>query len=341
MANTLLRFLGFLFCCFFVMAEVKAFVDAPSEEGLNTFNRDQLLKIAEHYNIDVGDQRLKANIKAIVKACLYDMDILIAPQSTTANQVEDSASVGLTFEQQKELLTLQVELKEKDLEMEELRHKTEMAKLDIEHQRLALIKSGEIREGTKGQESAVGQTRPTDIVNSLRLVPKFDEQEVEVFFTLFERVADARGWDNSDCTVLLQCVLTGRAQEAFASMSAEDSTDYEKVKAAVLKAYELVPEAYRQRFRTWTRGNKSYLEFARDLRTHFHRWCAASGVNDFQDLCNLLVLEQFKNSVPEPVAVYISEKKVKTVSEAASLADDFTLTHRVGIWKLLLFGYGR
>lgn len=83
-----------------------------------------------------------------------------------------------------------------------------------------------------------------DILNSLRLVPKFHEKDVETFFTLFERVADARGWVDSDRTVLLQCVLTGRAQEAFSSMSTSDSSDYGKVKAAVLKAYELVPEAY-------------------------------------------------------------------------------------------------
>ena len=46
-------------------------------------------------------------------------------------------------------------------------------------------------------------------------------------------------------TLLLQCVLTGRAQLAYASLSVADSQVYNKVKTAVLKAYELVPEAYR------------------------------------------------------------------------------------------------
>lgn len=39
--------------------------------------------------------------------------------------------------------------------------------------------------------------------------------EVLKFFTLFESVADARGWSDADCVVLLQRVLTGYTQEAF------------------------------------------------------------------------------------------------------------------------------
>lgn len=50
---------------------------------------------------------------------------------------------------------------------------------------------------------------------------------------------------------MLQSVLVGRAQEAYMALSGEDCKDYTRVKAAVLKAFELVPEAYRLRFRTW------------------------------------------------------------------------------------------
>ncbi len=47
--------------------------------------------------------------------------------------------------------------------------------------------------------------------------------------------------------MLLQCVLVGKAQEAYFSLSVEESLDYEQVKAAILRIYELVPEAYRQK----------------------------------------------------------------------------------------------
>ena len=41
-----------------------------------------------------------------------------------------------------------------------------------------------------------------------------------------------------------------------------------------------------------------------------------------------MVLEQLKNSVPERVATYITEHKVKTLRDAAVLADEYVLTHR-------------
>lgn len=103
---------------------------------------------------------------------------------------------------------------------------------------------------------------------------------------------------------MLQCVLSGKAQEVFASLS-NDNLTYKSVKAVVLKAYELVPEAYRQRFGTWEKTvNLSHMEFAREITNHFSHWCMSSDVDDFGSLCNLVILEQFKNSVSCRVATY-------------------------------------
>lgn len=68
------------------------------------------------------------------------------------------------------------------------------------------------------------------------------------FFSLFERVADVRGWLDSERTLLLQCVLTIKAQAAYCALSAADSLCYVKVKNALMKAYELVPEVFHQHF---------------------------------------------------------------------------------------------
>ena len=156
---------------------------------------------------------------------------------------------------------------------------------------MTLIKEGRL-PGCRGGDSG-----------SLRLVPKFNERDVDKFLALFEHIPDARTWSDVDRVVLLQCVLIGRTQEAFSSLPAPDSVDYSKVKAAVLKSYGLVPEVYRQRFRSWRKGDKSHLEFAREFGMHFHRWCAVAGVTDFDGLCDLILLEQFKNLVPERLAM--------------------------------------
>lgn len=63
------------------------------------------------------------------------------------------------------------------------------------------------------------------------------------------------------------------------------------------------------------------------LAMHFDNWCSAAGVDSFESLHELIILEQFKNSVPECIATYIGERGVKSVGEAAALADDYFLIH--------------
>ena len=54
----------------------------------------------------------------------------------------------------------------------------------------------------------------------------------------------------------------------------------------------------------------------------------SESVETFETLRDLLILEQFKNILPDRIATYINEQKAKSVEEAASLADTFVLTHK-------------
>ena len=154
------------------MAGVEDFVRAPSEEFVEQCTKEQLLKLAEVYGIYVSDKRLKDNVKAIVLANLYDQGVLACASGPPAEgkaagrvsaQVADS---NLTFEQQKELLTLRFQLEtEKELELEQLRQKAdlekavtlekvkqqvELTKLDLETQRLNLMSDGKFVGGRSG-----------------------------------------------------------------------------------------------------------------------------------------------------------------------------------------------
>lgn len=104
------------------------------------------------------------------------------------------------------------------LALKKVKQQTERAKLDLEAERLKLTREGKMCDMSCSGEWAQSNDNSLDILSNLHLVPKFNEKEVETFFTLFERVADARGWVDSDRVVLLQCVLTGRAQEALCAL---------------------------------------------------------------------------------------------------------------------------
>lgn len=281
---------------------------------------------------------LKERQKAIVRSSLIEKGVLAGNQSFSL-PLRSMSTSNLTFEQQRELLSMQIEhgrfkVKveiDRDLAVEKMRQETMQAKLELEF-RLETDKEGAAAGTDSYAQSTSFSSRGIsgfDVVGNLWLVPKFCERDPDSFFVFFERIADACKWPDAARALMLQTVLTGKAQEAYLSLTVEDSQGYVEVKAAVLKAYERVPEFYRQQFRTWKKSEKqSYLEFARDLQMHFSRWCSAAEVSDFKGLCNLIILEQFKNSVPSRVAVYVSEQKAQTVTKAAMLADDYVLMHK-------------
>ncbi|KAL2085082.1 hypothetical protein ACEWY4_018402 [Coilia grayii] len=168
-----------------------------------------------------------------------------------------------------------------------------------------------------------------DVARNARMVPPFNEREVEKYFMHFERVALILKWPVDVWTILLQTVLRGKAQSVYAALSVQQGSDYQYVKTAILNAYELVPEAYRQKFRG-LRKNPSftYVEFAREKEQAFERWCASQRARTAEQLKELVLLEEFKNCVPASVAMYLNDQKVTTLAQAAVCADEFVLTHK-------------
>ena len=97
------------------------------------------------------------------------------------------------------------------------------------------------------------------------LAPSFSEKDVDHYFEHFEEIALSLKWPRHVWSMLVSSVLKSKAQEAYNSLSVEQSADYDALKSAVLKAYRLIPEAYRQKFRNARPdAHQTYLDFARE-----------------------------------------------------------------------------
>jgi hypothetical protein len=79
-----------------------------------------------------------------------------------------------------------------------------------------------------------------DVARNIRLVPKFNEKDVEKFLLHFEKVSTNLKRQKDWWSALVQSVLSGKAQEIYSSLAVDLCNDYEKVKQSILKAYELV-----------------------------------------------------------------------------------------------------
>ncbi|XP_069184051.1 uncharacterized protein [Procambarus clarkii] len=128
---------------------------------------------------------------------------------------------------------------------------------------------------------------------------------------------------------MIQSVLTGKAQIAYSTLSLDDSSDYDKVKKVVLMAYQLVPEAYRQKFRNLKKTSEhTFTEFANIKERLFQEWCASRKVKTKEQLEQLVLLEDFEECLAGDLKTYLEEQQVETLSAAAIMAEEYILTRR-------------
>ena len=82
-------------------------------------------------------------------------------------------------------------------------------------------------------------------------LPKFEEgrDDMDAFLERFERFAIAQSWSKEYWAVYLSPLLTGKGLQVFISMSPDQIDDYNELKVALLKIYELTEEGFRFKFR--------------------------------------------------------------------------------------------
>ena len=232
---------------------------------------------------------------------------------------------------QRERLEMEERIAKEKLLFQEKEKENERLLQEKEKERQYNLRMKEIEMQDKVKTKPLDLGTHFDVTKHIRLVPPFQEKEVDKYFLHFEKVAENLKWPKEQWTLLLQSVVIGKAHEIYTQLSLEQSSDYDKVKELILKAYELVPEAYRQKFRNCRKENdQTHVEFARTKEQLFDRWCSSKKIgSDYPKLRQLMLVEEFKRCINSDVKSFLDEKEVETLEKAARLADDYTLTHKV------------
>ncbi|KAJ8364947.1 hypothetical protein SKAU_G00137780 [Synaphobranchus kaupii] len=261
----------------------------PARRQFRHLTKEQLEGLAEEHEVTVPDNTKKSALIKLLMAELELEDIWAGEEKREAREAEQA---------------------EREAERSS---RIQLAKLEVE------------------RAKAVHGPAPTsrfDVSQARHFMPKFREEDADTFFEAFEIVAREMEWPDAKWALLVQSSLAGKAQVAFAALDPRVGLNYEELKKAVLAAYGGVPESYRQRFRNLKRRNgESYLDVGRRLSIAFDRWLAAGKVFDYSELRELMLVEQFKNSGPREVEVYLSERQVNKLVEASQMADAFEVIH--------------
>ena len=329
--------------------------ETRSLEPLKKFKKENLVKVAAHYGITPAVGATISHILNLIKDHCVVHDIIDEVEEKPIAETAEIVRLKLDFEREERRLEreeaqrareaekalqdaqLAAQLSEaekaRELRLAELKEARELRELELkaEADKEAAAREHELKMAGLGIHTPKDKSSAFDPARNIRLVPPFQEKEVDKYFAHFEKVADSLNWPKESWVLLLQSVLVGKAQEIYGSLSVEQSSNYEHVKEAILKAYELVPEAYRQKFRNYLKyDSKTHVEFAREKENLFNRWCHSKEIGqDFKKLKQMVLLEEFKDKVRPDIRSHLDEQKVEELEKAAIMADDYALTHKM------------
>lgn len=267
-----------------IKMNVQKFIDNPSLEFLSagTLRKDEWIALAEHYEITVRKSWRKIQIKNAVIKMLVNTSVI---KEEALHLCEEE---GATCLSENALRALELEVEQRKLEDREKERRFQLTMLE-----------------KKSEMGLIGE-QAFDVTKCCKFVPVFDELDAEEYFLQFENVATSLSWPKGYWPIIAQTSFKGKGLSTYLSLMTDQQKDYSIVKESILQAYQLTPEFYQSKFRNSARTpNQTFIEYAHLLRKLHNRWIASRGVTTFDQLRELMVLEQYLNTLPYDIRVYL------------------------------------
>ena len=224
-----------------------------------------------------------------------------------------------------------------DIEREDRYQRREMERIEREsalkqkeqEREIDLLK---MRIEAKSVEDETTVASDTSSSKSLRpKLPKFEEgkDDMDAYIERFERFAKSNKWSEDTWAISLSSLLTGKGLEVYTSMPADQVDDYPALKKAVLKRYELTEEGFRVKFReSLPEKGETVFQYIARLTRYCVRWTEMSEIeHSFNGLVDLLIREQFIHICSPELALFLRERKVSSVKELTTLAEQYIEAH--------------
>ena len=208
---------------------------------------------------------------------------------------------------------VEVEHQREEERRQEQREESERIRREESERQLELI--------AKLVERTESQTRKGPSEKDVQLVRLTEKDDIETYLTTFERVLELYEIDKSRWAFKLAPYLSGKAQQAYASLSAEEAAQYDSVKEAAFHCYD-IKETYRQRFRSMRKvPGDTYREQARKLHYMAKKWL--KGCTTVDELLDAIVKEQLIDTLPKALKVWVNEREPSSSKEAGELANSY------------------
>ncbi|XP_052763944.1 uncharacterized protein LOC128205922 [Mya arenaria] len=166
----------------------------------------------------------------------------------------------------------------------------------------------------------------TNYVKAPKLL-SFNEtrDQMDSYLNRFERYASSHKWDKSTWALNLSALLKGKALDVYARLPCDHSLNYDVLKTALLKRFDLTEDGFRHKFRSsLPEYGETFLQFINRLSGYADRWNELSKTErTFEAVRDLLLREQILNICTKDLALFLREHVPRDVATMVTLADQF------------------
>ena len=177
-------------------------------------------------------------------------------------------------------------------------------------------------------EAQKALTQPRETIKAKApKIPAFNEgkDEMDSYLLRFERYATAQKWEPDTWATGLSALLQGKALDVYALMPKEDALNYDKLKVALLKRYELTEEGFKRKYKKCRPENgETFKQFTTRMKSYFTRWIDMASIEkSYEGLQDLILREQLTFICNRDLELFLREREPKSLEQASKLADQY------------------
>ena len=152
---------------------------------------------------------------------------------------------------------------------------------------------------------------------------------MDSYLSRFEKYATANKWDKYVGAAYLSALLKGRALDVYDRLSTEDAADYDKLKDALLKNFDMTERGFRKKLR-YSRPERSetFIQYSSRLCRYLNKWLTMAKVEkSFEAVCDFMARDQFLEACSRELFVHLKPKAFENLDAMAKEADLFAEAH--------------
>ncbi|GFV00748.1 hypothetical protein TNCV_1385671 [Trichonephila clavipes] len=160
------------------------------------------------------------------------------------------------------------------------------------------------------------------------MIPDFDpkQSDISLYLVIFERQAKRASIEKKEWVGQLLGLLPLEIVQFIAREPEEQAENYDYVKKLLLKRFKLSPEVFRQKFvQHQKKSDSTWKDFPFEITNYLDEWLIGLEINTFQDLEDLMVVDQLKKRANASMKDYFLDNwaNFKSATQIAELFDNY------------------